>query len=847
MPHPSRPILYAITASVLCLAALLPASRPASAPPAHHAASAPAPVGAADADPCGTWHRLEPSKGGEHMVAAVRPPGGTQTVESAHFVVHYDHDSLDTYAQSVSDAAELSYRVLVDTLSHLAPISDGTLGGDSRVDIYLRPWTEMGSAYGTTFWETAVGAPYPNSWTSWVALVDTMGTARRVTVTAHEVYHTIQLVYDRFEAGTVLEMLSTWVQDRVYDQYNLHYDFARLFFRQPQRGLFSQTYTNVPWAIYLTEQYGDGMMKEVLEECAAVPGNNPRGAFDAALQTVAGIGFLDAFIDFGTFNYFVGGRDDGQHYSEGAHYFTTTQENRTLCFPETLFISFRPPAELGANYALLDGDGHSGPLKLYIYPEFLANTILTVTRFKGASRLSSTAQYAAFSNPVDSIPINDWSECDSVLLVYQVDLGSSTNSFAYGARHTRATPPAGDWLLVYDRDACRRPFNGFNDEFLDRDGEEQPFAQALRDLGGNVVVEDVLPADLSSCRGIFLVGGFNANGVNINAADLTRLIIYMNAGGDIYVEGSRLGEFMDPSLGAGTATQQDFWTHFSATFAPGAPNANLTSWDTTDNLFLGTHQFTYDTGSPNTFVGELTPQGNAAYLARDGGGKVRATALRAVGGSSTRIMSTFLLGGSTGVSGSTRDGFLSEVLTLFSTNVAALAVARATVTVRERDVAIDGVLEHYDERPLALVRVDTEGRQDVALSVTRVGGEWRFSARDHLQTPSARYQLIDTENTRVIWEERVGERTPDYRLRLTGIYPNPARGAVRVGVESPTDGRATVGVYDVAGRLVSREPALLRRGSNVLFIGSLPAVSGVYFVHIDAPDGSVRGRLLVLR
>jgi hypothetical protein len=103
------------------------------------------------------------------------------------------------------------------------------------------------------------------------------------------------------------------------------------------------------------------------------------------------------------------------------------------------------------------------------------------------------------------------------------------------------------------------------------------------------------------------------------------------------------------------------------------------------------------------------------------------------------------------------------------------------------------------------------------------------------------------ENDRVLWEERVSERTPDYRLRLAGIYPNPARDAVRVAVESPSDASATLGVYDVAGRLVSRETAALRRGSNVLFIRSLPAASGVYFVHIDAPSGSVRGRLLVIR
>jgi hypothetical protein len=40
---------------------------------------------------------------------------------------------------------------------------------------------------------------------------------------------------------------------------------------------------------------------------------------------------------------------------------------------------------------------------------------------------------------------------------------------------------------------------------------------------------------------------------------------------------------------------------------------------------------------------------------------------------------------------------------------------------------------------------------------------------------------------------------------------------------------------------------MLRRGANVLFLRSLPQASGVYFVHIDGPAGSVRGRLLVLR
>jgi hypothetical protein len=836
MRHSIRPILFAIFATMLCLAGL---GAPRSAPPASG-------VGAADGDPCGTWRRLEPGPG-EHLSAQVRPPIGSQRVFSPHFVVHYDDDSLDTYAQSVSDAAEYAYRVLVDTLAHLAPLPDNGGGGDDRVDIYLRPWTVMGSAYGTTYWETQVGSPYPNSWTSWIELVDTMGTTRRLPITAHEVYHTIQLVYDRAESASLLEMFSTWVQERTYDGSNIHYPTLRLFFRQPHRGLFAQFYSNVAWAIYLTEHYGDAIMRRTLEECAAVPGANPREAFDAALQGLEGISFLDAFADFGTYNYFAGARDDGHHYSEGAQYYTTTREHRSLCYPEDLVTPTFPPAELGANYWLLDGDGHSGPLTVYFYPEYLGSTILTTTLFQGATQTRSTTFYPAFSTPFDSIPIPGWSECDSVLMVYQVDQGSSINSWGYTAAHRRAAHPAGSWLLVYDRDGCRAPFDGYLDEYLDRDGEDHPFARALRKTGAAVVVEDVLPAELSGCRGIFVVGGFDGAGVNIPDADLARLSAYMDAGGDIYVEGSRLGEYMDPSLGAGNAVQQAFWTRFSCSFAPGAATGNLMAWDTDFNAFLGAHVFTYDPGPPDAYVGELTPLGNSAFLARDSGGKVRAVARRAVGGASTRIMSTLLLGGSTGIGGTTRDAFLADVLTLFDSNVAVLAVVRASVAVRGRDVTMEGMLEHYDERALSLRRDDENGGREVPLVIARRGGEWSFRATDRMETARATYRLTDVENARVIWEESVSERTPDFTLRLSGIYPNPARDAVRIAVDAPSDGRAEIGVYDVAGRRVASEPASLRRGANVIFFRSLPATSGVYFVHIDAPGGSVRGRLLVLR
>ncbi|HKW13292.1 MAG TPA: T9SS type A sorting domain-containing protein, partial [Candidatus Krumholzibacteria bacterium] len=530
---------------------------------------------------------------------------------------------------------------------------------------------------------------------------------------------------------------------------------------------------------------------------------------------------------------------------------TTVVERRVSCYPETLFVSIHPPAELGANYAFLDGDSHSGPLRVAVYPEFLSSTILTMTKFKGGVQTRTTSFFAQFSTPVDSFTVSDWAQCDSILLVYQVNQSNGAeNSFAFSAKRPLASTPPAPWVLVLDRDACRQPFDTVQDDYTIRDGEEQPFTDALRQLGVTVQVENGLPADLSNCRGIFLVGGYDTQtgAITIDDAMLTRLNAFMDNGGDIYVEGSRLGQYMDPLQGAGTPLQQSFWSRFSCTFTPGNSFGNLLQWSTSGNAFIPTHQFSYDNaGSPNTYNGVLTPTGNGAYLARDGGLKIRTTAVRAVSGSSTRIMSTILLGGATGLSGDTRESFINDILTLFDTNLAALAVSRATVNVELRHVSISGVLENYENEPISLARIDKSGSHDVSVQVTRVGGEWHFNARDDLETASAHYQLTDVANERVLWQQTVSERMPDYTLRVTGVYPNPVRDAARVAVDSPAATRATLAVYDVAGRMVSSEKTSLQRGSNLLFLHAVPAVSGVYFVHIAVPGAEARGRLLVIR
>jgi hypothetical protein len=606
------------------------------------------------ADRCGVARAL--ATPAVHALAA-RPPRGVFTLGSTHFIVHYPTQAHETYARDVLDAAELTFRVVVDSLFHMEPLPDGGNGGDNRVDIYLRSPLEIGGVYGTTIPDEWLHEPFLNSYTSWIELSDTLSLALRQAVTAHEVYHVVQLGYDREESIHLLEMLSTWIEERVYDQYNLYYVYLLQFFRRPERGLFTQFYTNVPWMIFLTERYGDGFVADMCFRFGQTPGPNPRGAFDGALQQMVGTNFVDEFIEFGAWNWYTGGRDDGAHYSEGADY-PMLRMRRGDCYP---FTDERLVGEVAASYFFFDGDSHDGALRVRIEPEPEAISYLTVMKFRGTELERTTVRYDTGASP-DSFVVDPWPECDSLLVIYQLDRGLPVDTVRVSARYEYDPPPAAPWVLVFDRDGCRNPFDGADDEFTYRDGEEGPIAQTLRDAGRTVVVSDSL-LSLFGCGAVFVVGGFGEDGVTLSPSDMATLTSYADAGGDIYLESTRLGAWVDSALTRGDPVLPAFWSLFGSEFL--ADSVEVSSWATVSDALAHPYAFTYDTGEPSTGAGVLQTHASRA-LASDDDGRVRATSHRV--GESVRVVNTLLLGGSTGQLGSTRVGFISDILTLMESD-----------------------------------------------------------------------------------------------------------------------------------------------------------------------------------
>jgi hypothetical protein len=301
-------------------------------------------------------------------------------------------------------------------------------------------------------------------------------------------------------------------------------------------------------------------------------------------------------------------------------------------------------------------------LRIRVEPEPAATSYLTVTTFRGATRMRTTTRYDPGAAP-DSFLVDDWERCDSVLAVYQIDRGlAQGNMVAVSARYEYDPPPAPPWVLVLDRDGCRNPFDGDGDEFAARDGEEAAVAEALVAAGETVVVTDAPVADLSGCRAVFVVGGFGEDGVTLSPSDLATLTGYMDHGGDVYLESARLGAWVDSALAAGEPELPAFWSSFGSAFEAGEDTLNVASWETEPSW--GAYSFDYDRGRPDHRVGSLLPTSSQA-LVRDDRGLVRATVDRA--GESTRVVSTVLLGGSTGRFGSTREAFVALVLALFDT------------------------------------------------------------------------------------------------------------------------------------------------------------------------------------
>jgi len=245
-------------------------------------------------------------------------PSYPHQLGSPHFLVHYMSDNTplscdvkkaitETQAGDILGYAEDAYAAEIGTYGFPAPPSDGVLGGDSRIDIYVTD--EDSSATGTLGVTWPDGGP-PSTTAS--INIDAPAGISPATV-AHEFFHVIQLGIWLPANPTeywLLEETAEWMSAKV----NLYpesfvadlgptdmaldcKDAIGTNKCDLKDGYANGGYSRWPFWQSVTQLYGHGFVKEVFQHGAANPGETGVAALEGALAA-HGATLADTFINW---------------------------------------------------------------------------------------------------------------------------------------------------------------------------------------------------------------------------------------------------------------------------------------------------------------------------------------------------------------------------------------------------------------------------------------------------------------------------------------------------------------------------------------------------------------------
>jgi len=99
----------------------------------------------------------------------------------------------------------------------------------------------------------------------------------------------------------------------------------------------------------------------------------------------------------------------------------------------------------------------------------------------------------------------------------------------------------------------------------------------------------------------------------------------------------------------------------------------------------------------------------------------------------------------------------------------------------------------------------------------------------------------------------VSENVPSLPLTLLQNSPNPFSSQTKIGFELPSAAVATIGIYDVSGRLVKKiESVSAHEGFNAILwdgrdTSGRDVVSGIYFYRLEALGATQSRRMVIIR
>ncbi len=362
------------------------------------------------------------------------------SLDTEHFRIHYDTSGSDAvlgwpdtgYLDAVADALERSWAIEVDTLGFRPPPSDENDpdggGGSGLYDCYL---LDLGTSfYGITHVGYAPPGGPPNDVTSYLFIdndYDDFGYAdptvpMRVTV-AHEFNHACQFAHV-LDAEDVwyMECSAVWAEDLVYDDLNDYYQFLPYYLGYPYRSLEyrgAAMYGSAVWNFFLAEQFGRGVVPAVWSEMES--GSGSIDALEARLGAL-GTSLEDEFFEFTVWNWFIGSRDDGTHYEEGAAWPDVAATWTTSSYPvvDVMVSTGVRPDHLGANYIVFDNPNdicesieiaYDGPL-----PQQIPNRAALMT-LDGSGAVASQTELVLDGVGDAALEFANWDTLSSIVLV----------------------------------------------------------------------------------------------------------------------------------------------------------------------------------------------------------------------------------------------------------------------------------------------------------------------------------------------------------------------------------------------------------------------------------------------
>jgi|GEM_PF-3567635 len=272
-----------------------------------------------------------------------------QIRNTPNFKIHYTITGFDSTSQNWIDsmAVYLEYARNRDSaLGWPVPPPDNNHGGDNLYDIYVHKdiIEDQDRFLGLTARDgTTNNISYPDGQMSWIELVTSQDSLKPLTIprwdrlralVAHELHHSIQLVYSSTEEKAFYENTSVYMEHVVYRAI----DRLPYFLNQENspltdyldRGLFLKPpsnfwYAGGLWPRFLHEYYDSTILSKIWDKLGRDQGLNTVTGIDDVLQANPYHSSLDvALTEYAVWKYFTGTRADAHHFKNANAYPTSS-------------------------------------------------------------------------------------------------------------------------------------------------------------------------------------------------------------------------------------------------------------------------------------------------------------------------------------------------------------------------------------------------------------------------------------------------------------------------------------------------------------------------------------------